>query len=39
MLKALEARFPKGVRWSRPEGGFFLWVTLPARMDADRLLE
>lgn len=39
MLKALEERFPRGVRWSRPEGGFFLWVTLPAGMDADRLLE
>jgi len=38
-LKALEARFPGGVRWSRPEGGFFLWVTLPGEMDAHRLLE
>jgi hypothetical protein len=39
MLKALEERLPAGVRWSRPEGGFFLWLTLPDGMDADRLLE
>jgi 2-aminoadipate transaminase len=39
MLNALEARFPSGVRWSRPQGGFFLWVTLPDGMNADRLLE
>ena len=29
----------EGVRWSRPEGGFFLWVTLPEGPDTDRLLE
>jgi len=39
MLMALEEHFPRGVRWSRPEGGFFLWVTLPEGMNADRLLE
>jgi 2-aminoadipate transaminase len=38
MLKALEAHFPSGVRWSRPQGGFFLWVSLPAGMDAGQLL-
>jgi DNA-binding transcriptional MocR family regulator len=25
---------PAGVRWTRPEGGFFSWLTLPAGVDA-----
>jgi 2-aminoadipate transaminase len=29
MVKAIEAHFPEGVRYTRPEGGMFLWVTLP----------
>lgn len=37
MLKALREYMPKGVRWTRPEGGLFLWVKLPARMDATQL--
>jgi 2-aminoadipate transaminase len=28
-----------GVRWTRPEGGMFLWMMLPPQMDARRLLE
>jgi len=38
MLDALERHFPPGVQWTRPEGGLFLWVTLPPTMDADDLL-
>jgi 2-aminoadipate transaminase len=38
MLEALEEYFPEGVRWTRPEGGMFLWVTLPEGMDAEKLL-
>ena len=30
MLEALERFMPSGVSWSVPEGGFNLWVTLPA---------
>ncbi len=29
MIKALQAHMPDGVSWSDPEGGFFVWVTLP----------
>lgn len=29
MLEAMETHFPEGVRWTHPEGGMFLWVTLP----------
>ena len=25
---------PAGTRWTRPEGGFFSWVTLPDGVDA-----
>jgi DNA-binding transcriptional MocR family regulator len=28
MLEALEAAFPEGSSWSRPEGGYFLWLEL-----------
>lgn len=40
MLEALERAFPDpaaGVRWTRPKGGLFLWVTLPEWMDAAQL--
>src|ERR1700751_3709783 len=25
--------------WPKPRGGFFLWLTLPPALDADRMLE
>jgi 2-aminoadipate transaminase len=34
MLAALEREMPAGVTWTRPKGGFFLWVTLPDGVDA-----
>lgn len=37
MLKALETQMPKGVKWSKPEGGLFLWVRLPRKMSANEL--
>jgi 2-aminoadipate transaminase len=37
MDDALNATFGSQVEWSRPEGGFFLWITLPAGIDAGRL--
>ena len=39
MLGALERHFPQGARWTRPQGGLFLWVTLPEGCDSERLLE
>ena len=38
MLAALKAHFPPGVRWTQPQGGLFLWVTLPAGLDSAELL-
>ncbi|MEK9754186.1 MAG: PLP-dependent aminotransferase family protein, partial [Rhodospirillaceae bacterium] len=38
MLTCLEARMPAGVAWSRPQGGMFVWLTLPAGLDAAELL-
>ena len=37
MLGELE-RFPEGVRFTRPEGGLFVWVELPEGIDAVKLL-
>lgn len=39
MLGALEASMPAGVRWTRPAGGMFLWLSLPEHIDAAVLLE
>ena len=38
MLAALDHQMPKGVSWSKPEGGMFIWVTLPVGIDAADLL-
>jgi DNA-binding transcriptional MocR family regulator len=38
MLAALEAHFPAGVEWTRPQGGMFIWVTVPDRIDTEDLL-
>jgi len=38
MLKALEANFPSHVTWTRPEGGLFIWATLPKGVSALALL-
>lgn len=38
LLAALAAHMPKGVTWTSPEGGMFVWVTLPEGADANDLL-
>jgi 2-aminoadipate transaminase len=39
MLEALKKYFPPEVTWTRPQGGLFLWVTLPEGMDCNKLFE
>ncbi len=39
MLSALAQHMPAGVTWTKPEGGMFVWVTLPEGMDGAALLE
>ena len=38
MLGLMEDHFPKEVEWTRPEGGFFTFVTLPSELSGDELL-
>ena len=38
MLAALERELPEGARWSRPQGGYFLWLDFPDGVDAEELL-
>jgi 2-aminoadipate transaminase len=39
MLAAMDEHFPEGVSWTKPEGGMFIWVTLPKHVDAMKLLD
>lgn len=38
MLRALEEEFPAEATWSRPQGGLFVWATLPEYIDTRELL-
>ena len=38
MLDALERHFPAQAEWTRPEGGLFVWATLPDYIDTTDLL-
>lgn len=38
MLDALSRHMPQGCSWSRPDGGMFVWVTLPEGLDGAALL-
>ena len=38
MIEALEEHLPAGATWTSPDGGFFVWVTLPAGIDTYPLL-
>jgi 2-aminoadipate transaminase len=37
MYQALEREMPAGVTWTRTQGGFFLWLTVPARADMPKV--
>lgn len=39
MLECLERDMPAGTRWTEPNGGFFIWVTLPDGANADELVK
>ena len=38
MLDALAEHFPREARWTHPQGGLFIWVTLPDYIDTTDLL-
>ena len=38
LLEALSKEFPEGSTWTVPQGGFFVWATLPAFFDTKDLL-
>ena len=38
MARTLERELKGAVTWPEPKGGFFLWLTLPAQLDADRMI-
>ncbi len=39
MMRAFEKYMPEGVTWTKPEGGLFLFITLPEYMDSEILFE
>ncbi len=38
MLDALDEFFPPEASWTHPQGGFFVWVTLPPYIDTESML-
>lgn len=39
MLESLEEYFPEGCTWTRPQGGMFLWATLPEHIDTAEMVK
>jgi 2-aminoadipate transaminase len=39
MLTAMENYFPSEAKWTRPEGGLFLWIELPNQLSAEGLFD
>lgn len=39
MIASLRKYMPKGVSWTEPEGGLFLWVVMPENIDSEKMLE
>ena len=38
MLSLLEQEFPKGSSWTHPQGGLFIWVTVPEQIDTAKIM-
>jgi len=38
MLESLDEHFPKSATWTKPGGGFYVWVTLPPEIDTTALM-
>ncbi|MBV8542300.1 MAG: PLP-dependent aminotransferase family protein [Pseudonocardiales bacterium] len=38
MLAALAQHMPRGCRWTRPAGGFYVWLTVPEGLDTKAML-
>ncbi len=38
MLAGLERYMPDGARWTKPQGGFFIWLELPESLDTVKML-
>ncbi len=38
MLNTLKEYMPEGVTWTQPEGGLFLWLTMPKHLNAAEML-
>lgn len=39
MLETMDAHFPKEAKWNTPQGGLFLWVEMPKKVNLTELLE
>ena len=39
MLDSLDAHFPKSIKFTRPEGGLFIWCTLPDSVDSTEFIK
>uniref|UniRef100_W8ARW9 Putative aminotransferase SSO0104 n=1 Tax=Ceratitis capitata TaxID=7213 RepID=W8ARW9_CERCA len=37
--KVLELNLPSSCEWTQPQGGYFIWITLPSYADANKLLK
>lgn len=38
MLEAMVEHFPENATWTKPEGGFYVWVTLPPEIDTKAMM-
>lgn len=39
MIESIEKYFPKNVKWTYPNGGLFIWITLPKQINTQIMLQ